>query len=68
MAKSDQAPDGHKVGPSAGASAGKDDVGSAQAKPPVTSSSPDGKSRLTPDQALELLKQGNQSFLRDNPV
>ena len=40
----------------------------AAAPPPGTAPAHAGKTTLTPDQALALLKQGNQNFLTDSPV
>jgi carbonic anhydrase len=38
-----------------------------RARPAPLAPTRDGKSALTPDQALELLKQGNRDFLADRP-
>lgn len=40
----------------------------AAATPPGTAPAKGGKTTLTPDQALELLKEGNRKFLTDSPV
>lgn len=53
----------------AGALAAAPAVATAQGTPQGTPLAPtrDGKSLLTPDQALALLKQGNRDFLADRP-